>query len=296
MISRPPATLLGRQGSQLRMLMLCALLTLMATAAGCAKKPWRQPIAEDRQALVLQVIDEMRQEETRRSGCIDSDVDLFFTSRMKNRAISGYLRLMQPTSIKFISSNPLGQPLIAFASNGSGMQFVNTFEQYFMDGDLAAFAELYEIPAIAYTSSWGKWLTGRLPEATAITAIRQDESNRGFWVSFAAKAESGSGKAADPVVEHLLIDLDNRLLLGRIFTDSKGGIEARISYSDWLRGGPEQLSRQPGRITITELDYGAEIVVKFSALEPMEYCSGKDFNLSRPAGYRHAPVPTDRNR
>lgn len=278
-----------------RLLMFLAMLAVMATAAGCARTPWRQPIAEDRQKLVLQVIDEMRQEEAARSDCIDSDLDLFISSRMKNRAVRGYLQLKQPESIKFITSNPLGQPLLAFTSDGSRVQYVNTFEQFFADGDIAAFAELYEIPAFAYTSSWGKWLTGRLPATSAITAVRQDESDRGFWVSFAGDGEAESGKAGKPAVEHLLIDLDNRTMLGRIFTDSKGGIAARISYSDWLQNSSRHISRQPGKITITDLDYGAEIVLKFSALQPMENCSSKDFNLSKPAGYRYAPVTSAGN-
>ncbi len=259
--------------------------------SACARKPWREPLADDGRRAVLQVVEEMRQLDAGRSNCIDSDVNIFFTSHVKNRAASGYIQLLQPNSIKFVSSNPFGQPLFAFVSTGSSFQFVNTMEQYFMDGGLYEFARLYDVPAFAVASSWGQWLTGRIPETTNIINIRRDSSNRGVWVSIIPQTASEDTEGKPGKVEHLLVDIENKLLLNRFFTDRHGGTEAEIRYSDWLNDTMTGDNRQPGIIKISGLDYGGEIVLKFSALQSLEGCISNDFYLQRPKGYQYQPLP-----
>lgn len=278
-----------------RLLLLYLGLAAIITVTGCARKPWRQPIAADDRSAVLQVIDEIRQTESQRSTCFDTDVNIFFTSHVKNRAISGYMLLMQPASVKFISSNPLGQPLFAFVSDRRHFQYVNTFEQLFVDGEVAAFADLYDIPPVAYSAPWGKWLTGRLPATASVTAIRRDASHHGVWVTVADERATEQREQTAAGLEHLLIDMDNKLLLGRIFTDHDGAIAARISYDNWLDSTSGLLSRQPGRITVTELDYGGELVLEFSNLQPLDFCSVKDFYLRRPPNYRYEPLPSNKH-
>lgn len=275
-------------------ILLAIALTVLVSVAGCARKPWREPLAEDNRKVILEVMDEMRQAETQRSNCIDSDINVFFTSHVKNRAISGYVQLMQPAFIKFVSSNPFGQPLFAFVSDGQRVQLVNTFEQLFTDRNLTTFARIYDIPPFIFVSEWGKWLTGRLPAKQPITAIRQDESHHGVWVSLAGNKDAARGQSTGNILEHLLIDPENKRISGRVFTDSNGTIQARIHYSDWLEGNGDNLSRQPGQITVTDLDYGGELVLKFSDLQAMESCSNNDFTLRKPPGYRYDPLPAEK--
>lgn len=279
----------ARDRHLLRRLLIIIGLAVLAISTGCARKPWREPLAAPQRDDVLQVLAELRKGEADRGTCIDSDVNIFFTSTVKNRAVSGYMQLAQPASVKFITANPLGQPLVAFVSDGRKVQFVNTFEKYYTDGDLAVFARLFDLPPAAYASDWGKWLTGRLPAADRITDIRQDESQHGVWVSFAAP----TGKEEHPVTEHLLLDPEKRQMLGRVFTDVSGSIAARISYSDWLPADADNRSRQPGKITISELDYGGRLELRFSSLQPMDPCTSKNFTLPRPPGYRYEPLPED---
>jgi hypothetical protein len=261
--------------------------------SACARKPWREPLADDGRKTVLQVINEMHELDAARSNCIDSDVNIFFTSHVKNRAVSGYLQLLQPDSVKFVSSNPFGQPLFAFVSTGSFFQFVNTLEQYFMDGGLYEFARIYDIPPFAISSSWGQWLTARLPETSDIIDIRRDSADRGFWVSINTQTGTQENESEQKRTEHILIDSENKLLLSRIFTGPQGRTEAEISYSDWLNHTSNEDNRQPGMITISGLDYGGEIVLKFSALQPMEGCIINDFSLQRPRGYQYQALPYD---
>ncbi len=267
-----------------RITLFCIALALLTTITGCARKPWRDPITGDGKEIVIKVMEEIQQAERQRSICIDSDVNIFFTSHVKNQAIGGYLQLMQPKFLKFISSNPLGQPLLAFVSDGNSAQLVNTFEQLFVDGDLAAFATYYDLHPIIRKGDWVNWLTGRLPLNSRITRIREDKAQRGVWVSIENEQEKDIKNALS---EHLLIDLKNRQLTDRVVTNNTDKIEARIAYSDWLESDSETLSRQPGQITVTELDYGGKLVLKFSDLQAMAYCRDSDFTLKRPSGYRY---------
>jgi len=266
-----------------------AAIVLFLVATGCARKPWRQPVTEDRSAAVIDLMAEMRQSEDKRSSCIDSDVNVFLTSTVKNRAVGGYMQLMQPSSLKFVTSNPLGQPLVVFVSDGQSAQFVNTLDAFFTDGKLTAFARSFDIPPVAYVSDWGAWLTGRLPRTTGVTSIREDEKGRGIWVSVSGAATSMSG-AHDQLQEHVLIDPAQRRILSRVFTDNSDTVEARIDYDGWLAETTGAPALQPGRITISGLDYGGRLVLDFSGLQAMEDCRQGNFRLNRPPGYRYQPL------
>jgi len=274
-----------------RALLIAASIALFLVAPGCARKPWRQPVTEDRSASVIDLMAQMRQSEQKRSSCIDADVNIFFTSNVRNRAVGGYMQLMQPSSIKFVTSNPLGQPLVVFVSDGHDAQFVNTMDAFFTDGDLTAFAQAFDIPPVAYASDWGTWLTGRLPRTTGVTSIREDEKERGIWVSVGNTAAMVSG-TIDPLYEHVLIDPAERRILSRVFTDSSDTVEARIDYDGWIAETTGAAPLQPGRITISGLDYGGRLVLDFSGLRAMEGCRKSNFLLNRPPGYRYQPLAT----
>lgn len=278
---------------QLSHALLLTGITLLFLSSGCARKPWGQPVAEDRYSITVKMLAEMRRNETLRSSCIDADINIFFTSTVKNRAINGYVQLMQPASVKFVTSNPLGQPLVAFFSDGHTVQFVNAMDGYFTDGSLESFARVFDIPTVAYTSDWGTWLTARLPRAIEVTEVREDENNRGFWIGFTDKARKEMGMPNRPIVEHVLIDTDRRIVLERAFTNTKGSIKARISYEDLLPETAEGQPLQPAKITISGLDYSGKLVLEFSALQAVESCRPGNFQVTRPAGYRYQPLPED---
>jgi hypothetical protein len=267
-------------------------LMVMVVSSGCARLPWKQPVDAGRQEAVREVIDEMRRAEASRSACIDADLKIFFTSTVANRAISGYMQLMQPAQIKFVTSNPLGQPLVVFVSDGQRVQFVNTMQTLFTDGNLADFVRVYEIPPVAFASDWSRWLTGRLPRALEITALREDQQGRGIWVSIAAETSTDSSSMT-ALREHVLIDPAKKLVIGRLYTDRSGSdIEATIGYDNWLaeRDGGELV--QPGTITITDLDYSGQLELTFSALQASGQCRPASFELRQPPGYQYQPLPT----
>lgn len=263
-------------------------LAIIVSLSGCAQKPWRDSLNDSDRLAVLKTLHYIRNSQASRSSCIDADLNIFFTSHFKKRAISGYVQIMQPSLLKFIVSNPFGQPLFAFTTDGSQFNQIDTAQQQFMDGDLETFARIYDSPPFMYNRPWGKWLTARLPDSEFITDIRKDSSDRGSWVTIVnqAKIEADEPQPTAAAAEHVLIDIDNRRLLGRIFTGRGGDIEAEITYSDWSTDN----NWQPGKITLEGLDYGSRIVLELTEMSNMGYCSATDFRLRKPAGYTYTPV------
>ncbi|SHO51058.1 hypothetical protein [Desulfopila aestuarii] len=280
-----------RCGDRLSQSLLLTVLALISLSAGCARKPWGEPIAGSRYSATIEMLEEMRKDEALRSSCIDADVNIFLTSTVKNRAVSGYVQLMQPSSVKFVTSNPLGQPLVAFVSDGHTVQFVNTIDGYFTDGTLPSFAKAFDIPKVAYTSDWGTWLTARLPRANTVTEIREDEENRGIWIGVADQDVKNEAETSGLAREHVLIDPKNRIVLERAFTNTNGSIDARVSYTNLLPETQDATPLQPGKITISGLDYSGKLVLELSALQAIEGCRKSNFQLKRPPGYYYQPLP-----
>jgi hypothetical protein len=214
---------------------------------------------------------------------------IHFTSHLKNRSVSGYLLVAHPDSIKFITSNPFGQPVFAVVSRNGMVNFVNTLEQLFVRGSLSEFAQLYEIPAVSTSTPWGAWLTARFtPDAGTPLDVHSDAEGTGVWVSFHNQDRDGRG-AGEATREHLLIDPKSKRILSRLLTDTDSAVLVRIDYSDWLK----TMENQPGTITVSELDYGGKAVIEFSAPQEVTGCSRRDFMLNQPVGYRYYPLADD---
>ncbi|MFV0437663.1 MAG: hypothetical protein ACK5PS_09785 [Desulfopila sp.] len=280
--------------SRLRpLLALVAILALLG-GAGCARKPWGEPVTTDRYGPIMETIREMQQSDAARSDCIDSDVDIFFTSSVRNRAANGYLQLLQPKYLKVIIFNPLDQPLLAFVSDGTTCQLINTVDAFASAGPLASFATTYAIPPLASASDWGIWLTGRLPRTLNITAIREDEKNRGIWLSLADQPPVVTGDHnAAPVREHLLIDTRQKRILERILASSGDSFKAHILYQNPQSEPPQDLGRQPEKITIDGLDYNGKLEIHFNDIQTIESCQPSDFRLKIPPGYQYQPLSAD---
>lgn len=256
-----------------------ALLIAISLVAGCAPKPWHDLVSDDGRTAMLDVLDEIIEAQISRPRCFDADVKVFLTSWVKNRAADGYAQVMAPDTVKFVTSNPFGQPVFAFVGNRQQFQYVNTINRIYLDGDINEFANIYEFPLEDFSGPWGDWLSGRIPADNArIVEMRADSSDKGVWVSYAPQAEA---EKIVPANEHLLIDPEHKQLLARTIADNKGKIIARIDY--YNRSAPP-LS-QPQKLKVTRLAYGAELEVQFSNLMAMESCENQDFFIKRPAGY-----------
>ncbi len=267
--------------------LLLSGLTVLLLVAGCARHPWRQPLAGTDKIAPLELYRALWQRQAACGTCLDTDARIFFHNHLIDRAAGGYLKLMQPGYVKFIADNPLGQPVLAFASDGSRFDYLNVQERLFMEGDVARFGIAHDLPTALFSSSaWGRWLTGRLPAPERITEVRADRDNRGIWFGIAF-AEEKEGE--DRGREYLLLDPDGRLLRTRILSTSENGSasELEIEYSDWSSNGAGKSCQHPSTIMVSGLPYGGTIKLHFRDTKTLAQCTAADFILARPGGYRY---------
>ncbi|MGB5230174.1 MAG: hypothetical protein WBN83_01475 [Desulfoprunum sp.] len=260
-----------------------SLVLLLFLAGGCAKKPWQEDLGPDRGKAVEQVFRRMQQRDAACLPCLDGNAVMSMKNHLETRSLSGYIQTMLPDSIKFIASNPLGQPLFAVTTDGLDFTTLNTSKRTAMSGRLASYALLHDIPPAFFSGSWGEWLTGRIDQGRQESlSFRADGEGRGTWVSFSTTL------GGNETTTHLLVDIDQSLLLTRILEDGKGRILAEITYGEWEEVGG---CRQPAQITMRQLAFGGEISLGLTDLQANETCRERDFVLPIPAGFTRRLLP-----
>lgn len=271
----------NNQSSTLTLSALALLLANLTLTTGCAQKPWRDPLAEDTATAVSQTIGLMQARDVRCPPCLDTEAKLFFKNRLKTLAVSGYLLMKQPSFVKMVVSNPLGQPLLAISSNGKTFQRVATMDRNYLHGRVQSYGLYHDVPLSIINGDWGAWLTGRMnSRQMEVTDIREDEEHRGVWLTVAYAGQNYR--------EHILIDPDRQLILGRALTNSKDAILANITYSNHrdING-----CQQPERIAISDLDYGTEIQLELNDTRKAGECPASQFMLPKPVGYAEQYMP-----
>ena len=253
---------------------LCLVLLL---SGGCAREPWTQPV-DDKQA---QAIRDMLQEKVKTDATcpstLDAEVTVSMKTVMETKSFSGFLQVKLPSSVKFVTTNPLGLTLFALVSDGKSYRSVNTLDSKFVSGSLSSLALRNDIPQELLTGRWGIWLSDRIEitKAAEITDIRQDETARGIWVKLTSQ-DTTDGK------EYILIDPANRRPLLRLLMDAEENPIARIEYGDWQQGSH---CGQPTSFHITGLSKGLEVNIHLADIITNKVLTAKDFTLRPPPGY-----------
>lgn len=274
------------KNSKTTVLSISALAILLANlflVAGCARKPWGEPLAEDQAKAMVQTIAAMQARDEQCPPCLDTEARLFFKNRLKTVAVSGYLLMKQPSLFKLVVANPLGQPLLAISSNGKTFQRVATMERNYLHGRVQSYGLYHDVPLSILNGDWGAWLTGRISgQRFEVKDVRQDEQNRGIWLT------TSYDKAGQSYREHVLIEPDRQLILGRVLTSGKDAVLANVTYSGHREIGGCQ---QPERIAVSDLDFGTEIQLEFSDTREVEQCQVSQFALPKPGGYTEQYMP-----
>ena len=254
--------------------LLCLALLFLGS---CAREPWTQPV-DDKQA---QAIRDMLREKVKTDAACPSTLDAEVTFSMKTvldtKAFSGYLQVKLPSSVKFVTTNPLGQTLFALVSDGQSYRSVNTLDNQFVSGSLSSLALRNGLPQELLSGRWGIWLSDRIgiKKDAEITDIRQDATARGIWVKLTAKDTTDG-------MEYIMIDPASRRPLLRLLVDAEENPIARIEYSDWQQGSK---CGQPTSFHITGLSKGVEITLHLSDIITDKVFTEKDFTLNPPPGY-----------
>jgi len=251
------------------------LLILLMT--GCAGKPWTAPLTDTETAAMMQTLQEMQQRDDSCFRCLDAKVSLFWDGPGEDRVVNGFFLLMLPASVKFVVTNPLGQPLYAVVSNGQGFQSINTALKQHVSGELSDLMTQYDLPESLLSAHWGYWLLGRLQEQGAmIEAMSQDESGRGVWVTMRYPGDGALPQC------RLLIQPDGKKLLARVLVDHQGDSIATFTY-DYGTSGDD--CAPAGRITVTGLPYGSALNIELTEILTDRVLSNADFRLKVPANY-----------
>jgi hypothetical protein len=258
-------------------------LLFLLISGGCARVPWTTPLEGEQSEDTVRFLESgsLRPELCPQS--IDGDVSLAYRNIFGKKNISGYFQIISPSFLKFVISNPLGQPVILLTSDQKTFQLINTLKRKYISGSVYSYGLLNDIPSILLKGDWQEWIRGTVSiETSSITDIREDKNDRGTWVT----AEGGRDDSF--IRTHLLIDPGENVLLERIIEKKGWRGMVKITYSDWVAAG---MCRQPTAITMTGLKYQTEIAIKLSDVRPVDKLEGGDQLLTAPPNYPQQIIP-----
>lgn len=264
-----------------RLLISLIPILLAITISGCSTKPWLKSLNPLEEVETAAQFARIQARDEQMPQCFDTDLKIFYSNSFSDHALSGYLVVKQPDAMKFIVSNPFGQPLLAVAHYDDHATYINTQEQLILEGTGEDFKDSFKIPSFVDALPPGEWLTAKIPQGAEIALIRTDREARGSWVTLA------HNPTLQQFQHHLLIDGKKLRLLERILTDSDNFIKARISYRSWFENGSPSTGYIPREINVSELDYGGEVTLIFKDLHFLEQCVPADFILPQPESYLH---------
>jgi hypothetical protein len=252
--------------------------------SGCAQKQWRDPLAENEEKAARQVVDNMLQIQNGCSKSIDAEINVTWNSRVSDGGINGYLHSLQPSDIKIIAINPLGQLQYAFATNGRRFQTINVAGRVYKHGRVATFEKKHSIPKSILHDEWALWLTGRIPEGPEdLQRLRQDEQQRGFWFSLDSEEKSRHFNEV-----FLLIEPSRQRLLERVAMDKDGNEVARVLYTSWTEIDNCPV---PTAIEIQSHSYGTTIQLELNKIKTDKRFKENDMSLNPPRGFLQQYYP-----
>jgi hypothetical protein len=222
--------------------------------AGCARKPWTEPLAETDADSAIQLAGSIFDRDAGCGGTLEGDLVLNYRNPFEKKALSGFLQFSMPSSYKFVMTNPFGQPVLVIVGDQKSFQAINTLRKSYLAGNLRSFWLRNDIPSYFLKGDWGSWLTGRnLLSREEITDVRNDRESRGVWLTFQSKEQAG--------VYRLLMDPEKKVFPIRILENENGREVAEITYDNWVTLGE---CKQPLEINIAGLDYGTDIHIQLS--------------------------------
>lgn len=257
------------------------LLLFLAVLAGCAGRPWTEPLQGDRYDETSRLMETFAAQDATCGKTLDGDLSLVYTNAFERKALAGYLEFSMPTSYKFVVSNPFGQPVFAAAGDHTSFQAINVPERKYMAGSMSSFGLRHKLPGEIISKNWGEWIMDRhLRPSQSIAAIHEDRQERGIWVSYRHEEGEPAGQS------HLLVDPASGRIVTRILDNGEGDTIAEVTYNGWLDQEP---CRQPQEVNVTGLEYGAEIHLKLTDIRLT--AAEKRFQLPEPPGYIKQMMP-----
>ena len=274
--------------------LLCVVLgggaLLLLVGSGCATLPATQPLGEMQQQQAVAQFREAMAHQQECSYCLAAHVRLSSKSLVQNGTISGFLQAKAPSYLKFTGLNPLAQPMMFLATDGSFFRYVVVPEGKGYEGLVSAAAFKKYAPQGFDPAHGFYWLAGRLaPEKLRIFSVAQDPEGQGVWLELAYDVESSGGK---PLRRHVLFDPAQQVIRRHLVAGPDGRIMVDVWYDDYAsasEGGPDNC-KLPGRIRIHANHNGAVMELTLGDWLYDASFSAGDFRVDLPSGFQLVPV------
>lgn len=266
------------------------LLLLLLLSGGCATLPATRPLAELQQQQAVTLFRETMARQQECPCCLDAQVRLSLKSVMQNGTISGFVQAKSPSFLKFTGLNPLGQPMMFLATDGTFFRYVAVPEGKGYEGLVTAAAFKKYAPQGFDPAHGFYWLAGRLaPEKLRIFSVAQDPEGQGLWLELAYAVDDFEGK---PLRRHVLFDPARQVILRHLVADAEGRIMVDVWYDDYAKAseGGSDNCRLPGVIRIHSNHNGALMELTLGDWLPDASFSAGDFRVDLPPGFALVPV------
>lgn len=262
-------------------LVLLSFLLVVLTLSSCAKTPWTSLLeGEQKSGVETSYINFTASQDVCRSSW-DAEVEIRWTSSVRNFSFSAYCRMLEPAYLKFIVSNPLGQPLRVIATNGTTYRDIHTVERSIVTGSVRSWAVRYDIPLNLVKGTWLDWISGRSSATVGqIGEIRLDSQGRGAWLRMV-------GADSEIIEEHTLFDWENNKIIERILLDEGNRPFATLTYLEW-----QEIDQclYPVALSIDGLPLGGQVDLRFTDIRQSKF-GPADFNVDIPRGLLRTWLP-----
>lgn len=274
-----------------RILALVGVIALsLLLTGGCATVPATRPLAEMQQQQAVALFRETMARQQDCPCCIDAQVRLSLKSLVQNGTISGFVQAKAPAYLKFTGLNPLGQPMMFLATDGTFFRYVAVPESKGYEGLVTAAAFKKYAPQGFDPAHGFYWLAGRLaPEKLRIFSVSEDPEGQGLWLELAYGADTSEGK---PLRRHVLFDPAQQVILRHLVADPDGRIMVDVRYDDYTQAseGGSANCRMPGLITIHANHNGAIMELALGDWLLDASFNAGDFQVEMPSGFTLIPV------
>lgn len=267
---------------------LSYLFFLLATA-GCAVYPRRVAVPESEATAALAAFAEMRDINAGCGCCLDASAAVSIKSLWRSGTVEGYLQAMQPSYLKFVGVNPLGQPFLLFATDGDLFRLVSVPDAKGYEGTVQARAFRKYAPRGFDPKAGFAWLTGRLPGDLdkVLEVEREDGAENVYWITV--------GLRNSPLTHQVLFDAVDEVIRRHIVLDEGGAMLLDVRYEGYVpapegNGAQHIRCRFPAKITVTSGDHNGTLSVAFSDWLPAPRFGPADFVLRIPASFERVLV------
>ncbi len=268
-----------------RFLSVFCLLFLVLLSSCAGRGPRFVAVMEEEERAVMAAFALMREKACAASFNAEVDVTMSASSVFGDRQgkIFGYLLAAAPASIKFVGVNPIGQPMILFASNGQRFRTIIVHEGKGYEGPLAAEKVQEYAPAGFADEPVFYWLTGRIPpDLDMVRVLGRIPGEEGVWL----EARRGAGG----VRSRVLFDPAAGRVIKRVVHDGYEKVLMDVRYSDFEENGRNGC-QLPGVIEVGALRHNGRVILELHRVEsPAPNVSAETLSLPLPPGFQAVEV------